>query len=254
MFAERFGLNADPFRIPADPSFLYFGQGHKDALSAVYLSVLESRGIGALTAQAGMGKTTLLRYLVGRLKGKAAAALGQWLAARSASPVLIVEASFDSPQAARFFRTRRLGLAEAMAAAEPSWDHFVHDTVYPGLRVLPAGRNPAIEQLLTDQAGFRRALDKLGGLFECIIVSLPNPRVAGMEKLLASDSMDIVFPVIEPGRVTVRQAAQARRKLAAGAARVAAALVSPGSAASEATRLEHIASQLGRVSIGDRDA
>ena len=45
MFAERFGLNADPFRITADPSFLYFGQGHKDALSAVYLSVLESRGL-----------------------------------------------------------------------------------------------------------------------------------------------------------------------------------------------------------------
>lgn len=74
MFAERFGLTADPFRITADPSFLYFGQGHKDALSAVYLSVLESRGIGALTAPAGMGKTTLLRYLLGRLKGKAAAA------------------------------------------------------------------------------------------------------------------------------------------------------------------------------------
>ena len=73
MYAERFGLTADPFRITADPSFLYFGQGHKDALSAVYLSVLESRGIGALTAPAGMGKTTLLRYLLGRLKGKAAA-------------------------------------------------------------------------------------------------------------------------------------------------------------------------------------
>jgi type II secretory pathway predicted ATPase ExeA len=74
MFTERFGLDADPFRITADPKFLYFGQGHKDALSAVYLSVLESRGIGALTAPAGMGKTTLLRYLMGRLKGRAAAA------------------------------------------------------------------------------------------------------------------------------------------------------------------------------------
>lgn len=74
MFTERFGLNADPFRITADPQFLHFSQGHKDALSAVYLSVLESRGIGALTAPAGMGKTTLLRYLVERLKGKAAAA------------------------------------------------------------------------------------------------------------------------------------------------------------------------------------
>lgn len=74
MFTERFGLRADPFRITADPQFLFFGRGHKEALSAVYLSVLDSRGIGALTAPAGMGKTTLLRYLVGRLKGKAAAA------------------------------------------------------------------------------------------------------------------------------------------------------------------------------------
>ncbi len=74
MFTERFGLQADPFRITADPKFLFFGQGHKDALSAIYLSVLESRGIGALTAPAGMGKTTLLRYLMGRLKGRAAAA------------------------------------------------------------------------------------------------------------------------------------------------------------------------------------
>ena len=236
-------LRAPPETVPPAPI--------AEAVSRWREELAQVLGLESLPERLRIGMCPL-----GSLRGtaEAAAALGQWLAARSASPVLIVEASFDSPQAARFFRTRRLGLAEAMAAPEPSWDHFVHDTVYPGLRVLPAGRNPAIEQLLTDQAGFRRALDKLGGLFECIIVSLPNPRVAGMEKLLAADSMDIVFPVIEPGRVTVRQAAQARRKLAAGAARVAAALVSPGSAASEATRLEHIASQLGRVSIGDRDA
>jgi Mrp family chromosome partitioning ATPase len=194
---------------------------------------------------------------LGRLRSAAdaAAALGQWIAARSPSPVLVVEASFDSPQAARFFRTRRLGLAEAMAAREPRWDHFVHDSVYSGLKVLPAGRNPAIKQLLADQTGFRSALDELDKLFDCVIVLLPNPRVTGMEKLLAGDSTDIVFPVIEPGRVTARQAAQARRKLAAGAARVAAALVSPGPAVGEATRMEHIAKQLGRASsVGDLDA
>ncbi len=190
---------------------------------------------------------------LGRLRSaaEAAAALGQWIAARSTSPVLIVEASFDSPQAARFFRTRRLGLAEAMAAREPLWDHFVHDTLHQGLKVMPAGRNPAIKQLLAAQTAFRGALDELDELFDCVIVLLPNPRVAGLEKLLAEDSTDIVFPVIEPGRVTARQAAQARRKLAAGAARVAAALVSPGSTAGEATRMEHIAKQLGRASVGD---
>ena len=193
---------------------------------------------------------------LGRLRSaaEAAAALGQWIAARSRSSTVIVEASFDSPQAARFFRTRRLGLAEAMAAREPHWDHFVHDSVHPGLKVLPAGRNPAIKQLLADQAGFRGALDELDKLFDCVIVLLPNPRVAGLEKLLAADSTDIVFPVIEPGRVTAWQAAQGRRKLAAGAARVAAALASPGAAASESTRMEHIAKQLGQASVGDFDA
>jgi len=193
---------------------------------------------------------------LGRLRSAAesAAALGQWIAARSTSSVVIVEASFDSPQAARFFRTRRLGLSEAMAAREPRWDHFVHDSVHPGLKVLPAGRNPAIKQLLADQAGFRCALDELDKLFDCVILLLPNPRVAGLEKLLAADSTDIVFPVIEPGRVTARQAAQARRKLAAGAARVAAALVSPRLAAGDATRMQHIAQQLGRASVGDLDA
>jgi MinD-like ATPase involved in chromosome partitioning or flagellar assembly len=193
---------------------------------------------------------------LGRLRNAAdaAAALGQWIAARSSSPVLIVEASFDSPQVARVFRTRRLGLAEAMAAREPRWDHFVHDSVYTGLKVLPAGRNPTIKQLRADPNGFRRALDELDKWFDCIIVLLPNPRVAGIEKLLAADSMDIVFPVFVPGRVTARQAAQARRKLAAGAARVAAALVSPGPAAAEATRMDHIAKQLGRAGVGDLDA
>lgn len=193
---------------------------------------------------------------LGRLRSaaEAAAALGQWIAARSTSPVLIVEASFDSPQSARLFRTRRLGLAEAMASREPHWDNFVHESVYPGLRVLPAGRNPAMKQLLADPAGFRSALDQLDQLFDCVILLLPNPCVAGLEKLLAANSTDLVFPVIEPGRVTVRQAAHARRRLAAGAARVAAALVTPGLAAGDAIRLEHIAKQLGRASVGDLHA
>lgn len=193
---------------------------------------------------------------LGRLRNatEAAAALGQWIAARSTSSVVIVEASFDAPQAARFFRTRRLGLAEAIASRDPRWDHFVHDSVHPGLKVLPAGRNPAIKQLLADQAGFRSALDELDKLFDCVIVLLPNSRAAGLEKLLAGDSTDIVFPVIEPGRITARQAAQARRKLAAGAARVAAALASPGAGVGDSTRMEHIAKQLGRASLGDLDA
>lgn len=222
-----------------------------DAVSEWREELAQLLGLESLPERMRIGMCPLGRL---RSAAEAAAALGQWIAARSTLSTVIVEANFDSPQAARFFRTRRLGLAEAMASREPRWDHFVHDSVHRGLKVLPAGRNPAMKQLLADQAGFRGALDELDKLFDCVIVLLPNPRVVGFERLLAGDSTDIVFPVFEPGRVTARQAAQGRRKLAAGAARVAAALASPGAAASESTRMEHIAMQLGRASVGDLDA
>ncbi|MBI1357971.1 MAG: AAA family ATPase [Acidobacteria bacterium] len=75
MFLEHFGLRGNPFGVTADARFLYFGPEHREALSALYLSILEGRGLSALIAQAGMGKTTLLRYLAARLKDRAAVAL-----------------------------------------------------------------------------------------------------------------------------------------------------------------------------------
>lgn len=74
MFLEHFELRGNPFEVTADARFLYFGPEHRDALSALYLSILEGRGLAALIAGAGMGKTTLLRYLAGRLKGRASVA------------------------------------------------------------------------------------------------------------------------------------------------------------------------------------
>ncbi len=74
MFLEHFGLSANPFSVDADPRFLYFGNAHREALSAVYLSIVEGGGVSVLLAASGMGKTTLLRYLFSRLDGRAAAA------------------------------------------------------------------------------------------------------------------------------------------------------------------------------------
>ncbi len=74
MFLDHFGLQSNPFGVTADARYLYFGQEHRDAISALYLSILEGRGVCALIANAGMGKTTLMRYLAARLKGKAATA------------------------------------------------------------------------------------------------------------------------------------------------------------------------------------
>ena len=74
MFLEHFGLTSNPFGVTSDARFLYFGQEHRDALSAMYLSILDGRGVSAIVAHGGMGKTTLMRYLASRLHGKAATA------------------------------------------------------------------------------------------------------------------------------------------------------------------------------------
>ena len=70
MFLEHFGLQQDPFGVTADARYLYFSSEHKEALSALYLSILEERGLCALIAHAGMGKTTLMRYLAARLHNR----------------------------------------------------------------------------------------------------------------------------------------------------------------------------------------
>ena len=67
MFLDHFGLSGNPFGVTADARFLYFSQEHKDALAALYLGIVEGRGLSALIAHAGMGKTTLLRYLAARI-------------------------------------------------------------------------------------------------------------------------------------------------------------------------------------------
>lgn len=190
---------------------------------------------------------------LGRMRSavESAVAIGQWIAARASSPVLIVEASFDAPHLARLFRTRRLGLAEAMAASEPRWDHFVHDTLYANLKVLPAGRNPGLRRFLRKQDAFCRTLTDLSGSFENIIVVLPNPRVNGFDRLAISRAANVVFPVFEPGRVTASQASRAMRKLAAGSARVAAALVAPKNVVGKAAHMQHIAKRLGHAARGD---
>ncbi len=205
-------------------------------------------GLDSIPEGARLGLCPLGRM---RSAAESAAAIGQWMVARSSSPVLIVEASFDAPQLARLFHTRRLGLAEAMAASEPRWDHFVHDTLYANLKVLPAGRNPSLRRFLSKQDAFCRTLTDLSGSFENIIVVFPNPRVSGFDRLAVSRAADVVFPVFAPGRVTASQASRAMRKLAAGSARVAAALVAPKNVVGKAAHMQHIAKRLGHAARGD---
>src|SRR5260370_16921007 len=64
MFLDFYGLREQPFGATPDPRYLYLGTSHREALASLFYGIKTGRGILALIAQPGMGKTTLLfRFL-----------------------------------------------------------------------------------------------------------------------------------------------------------------------------------------------
>jgi len=71
MFLNYYGLREQPFGVTPDPRFLYFSPSHREALASLYYGIETGRGFLALTAEPGMGKTTLLFHLLDKLRGSA---------------------------------------------------------------------------------------------------------------------------------------------------------------------------------------
>lgn len=71
MFLEFYGLREQPFGVTPDPRFLYLGKGHREALASLIYGIESGRGFSALTAEPGMGKTSLLLRLLQSLQGSA---------------------------------------------------------------------------------------------------------------------------------------------------------------------------------------
>jgi general secretion pathway protein A len=63
IYLEFFGLERDPFGATPDPEFLFQTPGHKEALAQLVYAIQEKKGFILLTAEVGMGKTTLLQAL-----------------------------------------------------------------------------------------------------------------------------------------------------------------------------------------------
>jgi type II secretory pathway predicted ATPase ExeA len=64
VFLEFYRLKEQPFGVTPDPHYLYLGKSHREALASLFYGVKTGRGLLALIAQPGMGKTTLLfRFL-----------------------------------------------------------------------------------------------------------------------------------------------------------------------------------------------
>ncbi|MEZ5917328.1 MAG: AAA family ATPase [Parvularculaceae bacterium] len=67
MYEEFYGLSEKPFSIQPDPSFLYWGRGHRLAYAMLEYGVLNHAGISVVTGEVGCGKTTLIHRLLEQL-------------------------------------------------------------------------------------------------------------------------------------------------------------------------------------------
>jgi general secretion pathway protein A len=64
MYLDYYELKKFPFRTNPDPKFLWFGEKHKKALSLLKYGMSKRDGFLLLTGDVGIGKTSLIRYLL----------------------------------------------------------------------------------------------------------------------------------------------------------------------------------------------
>jgi general secretion pathway protein A len=74
MYEEYFGLEDEPFRLTADPRYLFLSSKHAEALAHLRLGLTESSGFVCITGEVGSGKTTLLRAFLAEQGPNVAAA------------------------------------------------------------------------------------------------------------------------------------------------------------------------------------
>jgi type II secretory pathway predicted ATPase ExeA len=67
MYEDHFGLRLRPFSLASDPQFLFMTRQHGMALTMLEYGLTSESLISVLTGEVGSGKTTLIRYMIGRL-------------------------------------------------------------------------------------------------------------------------------------------------------------------------------------------
>src|SRR4051812_24595433 len=65
MYQQFYGLRELPFELTPNPKYLYLTPQHREALSTLIYGLSTAKGVTALVAEAGTGKTTLLHAALG---------------------------------------------------------------------------------------------------------------------------------------------------------------------------------------------
>lgn len=64
MYTAFYGLDEKPFSLSPNPRYLFFAQGHREALAHLRYGIEEGEGFIAVTGEVGTGKSTLCRALI----------------------------------------------------------------------------------------------------------------------------------------------------------------------------------------------
>lgn len=75
MFLQYYALREQPFGVTPNPRYLYHSPAHREALASLIYGIEADLGFAALIAEPGMGKTTLLFYLLEKFRNTARTAL-----------------------------------------------------------------------------------------------------------------------------------------------------------------------------------
>jgi len=67
VYEAHFGLRETPFAITPDPRFLFLTRSHRDALAYLHYGIEERKGFLVMTGEVGVGKTLVVRTLLGQL-------------------------------------------------------------------------------------------------------------------------------------------------------------------------------------------
>lgn len=104
MYKDYYRLKAMPFNITPDPEFLFFSEGHREALQHLRYGIEQEKGFIVLTGEVGSGKTTLCRYLLAEIESKpidTALILNPSVSETQLLQAILRELGLDAPKRAR---------------------------------------------------------------------------------------------------------------------------------------------------------